>query len=125
MTNTFGLKDSGARQEFETGARRDTQTDKPRPDLLSPFALERVAWVYARGAEKYGDRNWEQGMPYSRYLASAERHLMQFKQGDVDEDHLAQAAWNLLAILHHQEVGPDGLNDLPIYTRLSGDGRPA
>jgi hypothetical protein len=125
MTNSFEVKDSGSRQEFETGARRDIQEDKPRPDLLSPFSLERVAWVYARGAEKYGDRNWEKGMPYSRYLASAERHLMAFKQGLVDEDHLAQAAWNLLAILHHQEVGPDGLNDLPIYTRLEGDGRPS
>lgn len=115
----FDLKDSGERETFETGARRDVQESKPRPDLLSPFALERVAWVYARGAEKYGDRNWEKGMPLSRYLASAERHLMQFKQGDTDEDHLAQATWNLLAILHHQEVGPEGLDDLPRYERLS------
>lgn len=116
--NRFVVKDSGQRQEFETGARRDIQEDKPRPDLLSPFALERIAWVYARGAQKYGDRNWEKGMPLGRYLASAERHLMQFKQGDRDEDHLAQAAWNLIAIMHHQMVGPEGLDDLPVYERI-------
>jgi hypothetical protein len=119
MSNDFVVKDSGERETFETGARRDTNSNKPRPDLFSPFALERLAWVYARGAEKYGDRNWEKGMPLSRYLASAERHLMQFKQGDTDEDHLAQAAWNLCAILHHQAVGPDGLDDFPRYERIA------
>lgn len=120
MSNDFIVKDSGARQEFETGARRDTQESKPRYDLISPFSLERLAWVYARGAEKYGDRNWEKGIPYSRYLASGERHLQQFKQGDTDEDHLAQAVWNLMSILHHQAVGPEGLDDLPQYTRIDG-----
>lgn len=123
MTNTFDLKDSGERQEFDSGARRDTQDDKPRPDLVSPFALERLAWVYARGAEKYGEHNWTKGIPYSRYLASAERHLLQFKQGDVDEDHLAQTVWNLVAILHHQEVGPAGLDDLPKWERIAPEDR--
>lgn len=121
MTNTFDLKDSGKREEFETGARRDTQDDKPRPYLVSPFAIERLAWVYTRGAVKYGDNNWTKGIPYSRYLDSAERHIMLFKQGLVDEDHLAQAVWNLMAIMHHQAVGPEGLDDLPQYTRIDGD----
>ena len=118
MGAPFELKDSGARQEFETGARRDIEIDKPRYDLITPFGLERVAWIYATGAQKYGDRNWEKGMPYSRYLSSAERHLKQFEQGMTDEDHLAQAVWNLLAILHHQAVGPAGLDDLPKYERI-------
>ncbi len=86
---------------------------------MSPFAMERIGWVFSKGAERYGQRNWEKGMPLSRYLASAERHLMQFKQGDLSEDHLAQAVWNLCAILHHQEVGPPGLDDLPHYERLT------
>jgi hypothetical protein len=115
MSNNFIVKGREEKQQFETGAVRDTQDDKPRPDLVSPFALERLAYVYSRGAQRYGDRNWEKGIPYSRYLASAERHLMQFKKGDVDEDHLAQTVWNLMAILHHQEAGPAGLDDLPNY----------
>lgn len=119
MSNDFEVKDSGAREQHDTGAQRDVQEGKPRPDLMSPFAMERVGYVFARGAEKYEERNWEKGMPLSRYLASAERHLMQFKQGDTDEDHLAQAVWNLCAILHHQEVGPPGLDDLPHYERLT------
>ena len=119
MRNDFEVKDSGEREQHDTGAQRDTQTGKPRPDLMSPFAMERVGYVFARGAEKYDENNWHKGMPLSRYLASAERHLMQFKQGDTDEDHLAQAVWNLCAIMHHQEVGPPGLDDLPHYERLA------
>lgn len=119
MSDEFGsLTNSGEKETFETGAQRDVQEAKPRPDLMSPFAMERIGWVFSKGAERYGQRNWEKGMPFSRYLASAERHLMQFKQGDLSEDHLAQAVWNLCAILHHQEVGPPGLDDLPHYERL-------
>lgn len=121
MSNEFEVKDSGEREQFDTGAQRDVQDLKPRFDLISPFSLERLAWVYARGAEKYLPRNWEKGIPFSRCLASAERHLMQFKMGDTDEDHLAQAVWNLMAILHYQEVGPTGLDDLPKYDRLAKD----
>lgn len=123
--NEFELKDSGAREQFDTGAKRDTQESKPRPDLISPFSIERLAWVFARGAEKYDEHNWMKGIPFSRCLASAERHLMQFKQGDTDEDHLAQAVWNLMAILHYQEVGPEGLDDLPKYERLAKKQEPA
>lgn len=108
----FVVKDSGARQEFDTGARRDSQEDKPRISLVSPWAIERIAWVYTRGAVKYGDHNWQKGMPYSRYLDSVERHILAYKKGETDEDHLAMAAWNLMAIIHHQEAGPAGLDDV-------------
>lgn len=115
---SFITKDSGERQEFDTGARRDTQAGKPRYDLIPTFALRRIADLYARGAEKYGDNNWQKGIPYSRVIASLERHLNQFKQGDKSEDHLAAVAWGALALLHYEEVGPEGLNDLPVYTPL-------
>lgn len=118
LTNEFVVKDSGERQDFDTGARRDTLSGKPRPSLITPFGIERLAYVYARGADKYGEDNWQKGMPFSRYLDSAERHLMQFKQGAGDEDHLAQCVWNLMAIMHHQAVGPEGLDDLPRYAYL-------
>lgn len=117
--NNFVLKGGEVdKQQFNTGAQRDSQADKPRYDLISPFAEERIAWIYAKGAERYGERNWEKGMGYSRYLSSAERHLRQFKQGDIDEDHLGQCVWNLMAIMHHQAVGPEGLDDLPKYERV-------
>lgn len=113
-------KDSGQRQEFESGARRDVQEGKGRYDLMSPFAQARKAGIYERGATKYGDRNFEKGMPLSRFLDSAERHIAQYKMGKKDEDHLGQAAWNLDALMHTEamiELGllPAELNDLPDY----------
>lgn len=109
----YQTKDSGKRQDFETGSRRDSQEGKPRYDLIPTLALKRVAHLYARGAEKYDDWNWSKGQPYSRIIASLERHLHQFKQGDTDEDHLAAVCWNALAIIHFQETGRDELDDLP------------
>lgn len=112
--NTFEVKDSGERQRFSSGAQRDTQDDKPRFDLIPPKALERLAYVYARGADKYDENNWMKGIPFQRTLASAERHLKAFEMGKTDEDHIAQAAWNLFAIMHYQAYPEfyEHLNDL-------------
>ena len=112
--------DSGQREEYDTGARRDTRTGKGRYDLLPPFAMRRVAGVYERGAAKYGDRNYEKGIPLTRYLDSALRHTFELLEGKTDEDHAAQAAWNLLAFLQTQEMVqrgflPNHLNDMPVY----------
>lgn len=116
----FGLKDSGQRQKFDTGARRDVREGKGRYDLLlrgMPVALRRLAQLLERGAAKYGDRNWEKGMPVSRFLDSAARHLCQFAEGATDEDHAIQAAWNILAAVETQErvragLLPEGLDDV-------------
>ncbi|HUS51203.1 MAG TPA: dATP/dGTP diphosphohydrolase domain-containing protein, partial [Candidatus Paceibacterota bacterium] len=68
------VKDSGKRQDFDTGSRRDTRDGKGRYDLLPVRAIKRLAKHYENGAKKYGDRNWEKGQPLSRYLDSALRH---------------------------------------------------
>lgn len=109
------VKDSGKRQEFSTGARRDTQDDKPRFELITPYALERIAWIYTLGAKKYGESNWQKGMPYSRYLSSTFRHIFAWMRGEREEDHIAMACWNLMAIMHHEAVGPDeGEDGVPL-----------
>lgn len=98
----FVTKDSGKREDFETGARRDVQDDKPGYEQIPVWALERLAMVYTRGAKKYGRDNWKKGIPFTRMLASALRHIFQFCQGEGDEDHLAQAAWNLFGIMYYE-----------------------
>lgn len=108
-------KDSGAREVMETGSQRDTREGKGRFELISPFALARLAGVYERGAKKYDARNWEKGQPFSRFLDSALRHLNRFAMGWTDEDHLSQALWNVAAIIHFQEIGRTDLDDLPHY----------
>lgn len=109
----YETKDSGKREEQPTGMVRDTQAGKPRYDLIPTLALKRVAELYARGSEKYSENNWMLGQPYSRALASLERHLHQFKQGEATEDHLAAVVFNTLAIMHYQETGRTELDDLP------------
>jgi len=95
----YTLHDSGERQQFATGAVRDRQAGKGRFDLLPALAVTRLARHFEKGAAKYGDRNWEQGIPLSRFLDSALRHLFAYLAGWDDEDHLVAAAWNLLAAL--------------------------
>lgn len=119
------MKDSGARQEFETGARRDLQTGKGRPDLIPTLFIQRLGVVMEKGAEKYGDRNWEKGMPLSRYYASAMRHLMQAFDGDTDEDHLGQCAFNVAALMwtiNEIDTGrlPEHLDDRPFARDAAG-----
>jgi hypothetical protein len=109
----FIVKDSGERQEFETGAKRDTQKGKPRYDLISPLALKRVAKLYTAGLEKYGEDNWSKGMPFRRFYASMMRHAIQFAEGDKSEDHLSAVVFNALAIIHFQEIGRADLDDMP------------
>lgn len=116
MSNTSGLDDSGARISYGEGlAIREPSTGKGRYDLISPFAMRRLALHYERGSQKYSQRNWERGMPFSRYVDSAKRHLDKFIMGMTDEDHLAAAVWNLCAIMHHQELGQLEFDDMPHY----------
>lgn len=116
------VKDSGQRQEFGTGAVRDSQKGKGRFDLLPPYALLRVAKHFENGAIKYQERNWEQGIPCSRYLDSAFRHMVKMLMGFDDEDHESACTWNLLCLIETKlrvELGilPKELNDLPSVYR--------
>jgi Domain of unknown function (DUF5664) len=111
------VRDSGQRQEFETGSRRDTREGKGRYDLLPPHAIFLIARQLEEGAKKYGERNWEKGQPLSRFMDSALRHLFKHLAGHKDERHDVAAAWNILAMIetsHRIEAGqlPDSLNDL-------------
>lgn len=116
--NMSKLKDSGDRRKFKTGAVRDMSKGKGRMDLLPMRALIEVSKIYEAGCEKYGERNWEKGIPLHSYVDSAMRHLAKFMIGKRDEPHLRQAIWNLLCLLELQErilegVLPQELNDLP------------
>lgn len=112
------VKDSGERQKFGTGAQRDTQSGKGRYDLLPTRAMKRLAQHFENGAIKYDARNWEKGIPLSRYLDSALRHTFKFLEGQRDEDHLSAGIWNLMCLLETQErielgILPKELDDLP------------
>lgn len=118
MSEETKIVDGGKRISYgDNMAIREPSVGKGRFDLISPFATDRLAKWYEAGSLKYADRNWERGIPFSRYLDSAKRHINKFEMGLEDEDHVAAACWNLFAIMHHQELNQRCLDDLPHYLR--------
>lgn len=102
----YETKDSGERQEFASGMRRDVQTGKPRYDLCwveglprEEQLMHRWAQLMARGAEKYGERNYQLANSpeeAARFKASAFRHFMAWFAGEYDEDHAAAVCYGLM-----------------------------
>lgn len=101
-------KDSGEREQFESGMQRDTEAGKPRFDLMIPEGvayqdqlLTRFALLLSRGAEKYDARNWEQAtgdVEKARAKSSAFRHFMQWLTGEEDEDHAVATIFNIMVV---------------------------
>ncbi len=111
------VKDSGNRQEFSTGSRRDTPAGKGNPSLIPTYPLRRLAIHYENGATKYGRHNWMLGQPLSRYIDSLERHVWAVKEGKDDEDHEAAVIWNMFSFMMTKKLIEEGqlpseLNDM-------------
>ena len=105
------IKDSGARTEFSTGAVRDMKRGVGRMDLLPWYGIMEVSKHCEEGAEKYGEHNVDKGIPLHSLCDSAARHLAKFIAGEMDEDHLRAACWNLLWALNQRKTHPE-LDDL-------------
>lgn len=98
---------AGDTVKFASGAVRSSDAEATRYDLISPIGLEAVARTCADGAAKYGDWNWERGMPAHDLLNHALRHIYRYLAGDRSEDHLPHAAWGLLAAIHSEALWPE------------------
>lgn len=104
----YQTKDSGKRQDYKSGMRRDIQEGKPRYDLVIPLncknhMLKRWAELMERGMAKYGYRNWELANSEEekiRFKASAFRHFMQWFVEEEDEDHASAVFFNIQAYEH-------------------------
>ena len=123
MRHAYEVKDSGNRDEFPTGMVRDTQDNKSRPDLISPYFLERLGEHLRKGAVKYNEHNWCKGQPFSRAWASLNRHVMQYAMGDKSEDHLAAIAFGAMVLSHYEEMIklgwlPKELDDMIDYEEM-------
>lgn len=74
------MKDSGEREEFDSGMVRDTIEGKLRPDLIrsGPMLLRWIKLMTA-GAVKYAADNWMKASGQAesdRFLQSADRHFL-------------------------------------------------
>lgn len=86
--------------------------DKPRMDLLDPYAVEQLALVLGFGAKKYSAWNWTRGFQYSRLVGAALRHIFAFMRGeDLDSEsglsHLAHAMCCLMFLLSLTKRHPE------------------
>ena len=99
-------KDMEQKNENAEAKKNDRLDDKLRWELLPLEDIEDIVKVYTEGAKKYGPDRW-QNLPdgIRRYKAALLRHLVEFDKGnEIDEEtgcrHLAQVAWNAIAMLH-------------------------
>ena len=58
-----------------------------------------VAKHFEDGAVKYGDNNWQKGIPVHCYIDSAVRHYLKFLRGDNDEPHDRAFVWNIMCCI--------------------------
>lgn len=68
-----------------------------RKDLYT--TLLEVSKHFEEGCKKYGERNWEKGIPLHCYMDSAIRHYFKFLRGDTDERHDRAFVWNILCAM--------------------------
>ena len=99
-----------------TEGRKDDQ-GKAAYHLLAPEFLEGTARVLEFGARKYGARNWEAGMHWSRPFAALMRHMWAWWRGDrADHEtgmsHLWHAACCLMFLIAY-EARQTGKDDRP------------
>lgn len=75
----------------------------------APTMLLEVSKHMEEGAKKYGERNWEKGLPVDCYIDSAVRHYLKWRRGDDDEPHDRAFCWNMMCciwtIMHKSEKG--------------------
>lgn len=72
-------------------------TDKMFVDKAT-MILE-VAKHFEEGAKKYGEHNWQKGIPTRFYIDSAVRHYLKWLRGDVDEQHDRAFVWNIMCCI--------------------------
>lgn len=86
-------------------------------------ALMEVSKHYEEGANKYGERNWEKGIPLHCYIDSGVRHFLKYIDGWDDEPHDRAFIWNMLGAIWTMRHRPE-LIDIPFNalksTKTSG-----
>lgn len=101
---------------------------KERFDLIAPEFLFATAKVLTFGAAKYADRNWENGIKWSRCFGAMMRHMWawwgsqqptshNFLFGDLDPEtsfsHLHHAACCLMFLIAYEDRGMTNYDDRP------------
>lgn len=90
----------------------DVLAKKEPFDAFSTMFLE-VAKHFEDGAKKYGENNWQKGIPVRCYIDSAVRHYLKWLRHDKDERHDRAFCWNIMCAIWTCTHKPE-LNCYPI-----------
>ncbi len=106
------MKDNGNIRQFDSGATRDTVTDKLDFDgFLCPLVLKRYAEYMNDNREQSDGKlrdsdNWQKGIPKEAYMKSMWRHFFavwsgwRSKRKIVSEEDLCALMFNVMGMLH-------------------------
>lgn len=84
----------------QSGDTSDLIDSLSRFDAFEPYTMMlEVAKHFEDGAKKYGDNNWQKGIPTHCYIDSAVRHYLKYLRGDKDEPHDRAFVWNILCCI--------------------------
>lgn len=112
-------------REFDTGATRDNNTDKPDyAGFLSPIVIQAFG-AYMLKHQKQADgkmrssSNWKKGMPKDCYMESGMRHFMdwwlaheKYPSREGIKDALCGLMFNVMGYLHEQLKEDSDANSL-------------
>ena len=73
------------------------RSEDPFMNMSTKF-LE-VSKHFEEGAKKYGEYNWQKGIPAHCYIDSAARHYLKWLRDDEDEPHDRAFMWNILCCI--------------------------
>ena len=91
---------------------------KQRYDSSESTMFLEVAKHFEEGAKKYGENNWQKGLPVNCYINSALRHYLKWLRGDTDEPHDRAFVWNLLCCIWEVDFSPrakENANTITLY----------
>lgn len=98
MNKQFDIKDSGERRDFESGAKRDVDYDKPRFDLIPMTALQKIIEYYPDTQKLVIESDGLNDEDKSRLVS------LGFLWGaTADEKLLLEIAWISLQAIQRQE----------------------
>lgn len=66
-----------------------------------------VSHQFEDGAKKYGECNWQKGIPIHCYIDSAVRHYLRYKDGWEDEPHDRAFIWNIICCIWTMRNKPE------------------
>ena len=66
-----------------------------------------VSIHFEEGTKKYGERNWEKGIPLQAFVNSAVRHYVKWVRMDNNERHDRAVIWNLICAIATCSMHPE------------------